>query len=46
MARGRGAALDKHITELVDAARKISISSDIAKLTPSALKSLDNIVRG
>jgi phosphoenolpyruvate carboxylase len=44
MARGREAALDKHITELVNAACKISISSDIAELTPSALQSLDNIV--
>lgn len=44
MARGREAALDKHITELVDAARKISISSDIAELSPSALRSLDTIV--
>ncbi|MFT5067526.1 MAG: phosphoenolpyruvate carboxylase [Reinekea sp.] len=44
MARGREAALEKHITELVDAARKISISSDIAELAPSALQSLDAIV--
>ena len=44
MARGRDAALDKHIAELVDAARKISISSDIAKLSPATLKSLESIV--
>ena len=44
MARGREAAVDKHISELVDAARKISISSHIAGLPDAALAALGGIV--
>ena len=44
MARGREAALVLHITALTDAARKVSISSSIAKLSPSTVQSLEAIV--
>ncbi len=44
MARGRRAAIDKHCSELVLAARHISISRDIADLPASHLQSLDAIV--
>jgi phosphoenolpyruvate carboxylase len=45
MARGRAAALDKHISTLVDAARKISISCNIVDLSAIAARSLDDIVQ-
>lgn len=45
MARGREAALVLHIAALTDAARKISISSSIAKLSPSTVRSLETIVQ-
>ena len=44
MARGREAALVLHIAALTDAARKVSISSSIAKLSPSTVQSLEAIV--
>ena len=44
MARGRQAALVLHIAALTDAARKVSISSSIAKLSPSTAQSLEAIV--
>lgn len=44
MARGREAALVLHIAALTDAARKVSISSSIAKLSPSTVRSLETIV--
>ena len=44
MARGRQAALVLHIAALTDAARKVSISSSIAKLSPSTVQSLEAIV--
>lgn len=44
MARGRQTALDMHISKLTDAARKISISGNIAVLSPDMLGSLNAIV--
>ena len=45
MARGRETALELHIMALTDAARKVSISSSIAKLSPSTAQSLETIVQ-
>ncbi|WP_187428004.1 Phosphoenolpyruvate carboxylase [Roseobacter fucihabitans] len=44
MARGRQAAIDKHVAELTAAARHISISRDIAELPASHLQALDAVV--
>ncbi|WP_138933522.1 phosphoenolpyruvate carboxylase [Roseovarius arcticus] len=44
MARGREAAMEKHISSLRDAARKISISSSIADIPPAPLEQLGAII--
>lgn len=44
MARGRQTSLDMHISKLTDAARKISISGNIAVLSPDMLGALNAMV--
>ncbi|MCK0149854.1 phosphoenolpyruvate carboxylase [Marivita sp. S6314] len=44
MARGRRAAIDKHIADLTRAAREISVSRDIAHLQSPHLEALETII--